>query len=259
MIFSENQVSPIGSKPEGMLFGIMLQRFDSYPTMAQAESKKNARLPDETCGKICGAVMTRGSLSGPAAPGRRRRDHFGRTFVRITLRIVGGLLAGLFHEAKQLAVNGVVAGCDIAFGQNGFTAIEIADETAGLAHEKNAGGHVPGRQIALPKAVEAAGGHPGEIERGGAEAAQAGEMILRGRDFVAPEHEIAPAVVRQPASDDGVGEPLPRGDADAPVVEESAFAAATMAPSRSSAIETAKCGMPCRKLVVPSSGSTIHR
>jgi len=45
MILSENQVSPIGSKPEGMLFGIMLQRFDSYPTMAQAESKKNARLP----------------------------------------------------------------------------------------------------------------------------------------------------------------------------------------------------------------------
>ena len=32
-----------------------------------------------------------------------------------------------------------------------------------------------------------------------------------------------------------------------------------MAPSRSSAIETAKCGMPWRKLVVPSSGSTIHR
>ncbi len=30
-------------------------------------------------------------------------------------------------------------------------------------------------------------------------------------------------------------------------------------PSRSSAIEMAKCGMPCRKLVVPSSGSTIQR
>jgi hypothetical protein len=26
--------------------------------MAQAESKKNARLPEEACGKICGAVMT---------------------------------------------------------------------------------------------------------------------------------------------------------------------------------------------------------
>jgi hypothetical protein len=28
--------------------------------MAQAESKKNARLPDKVCGKICGAVMTSG-------------------------------------------------------------------------------------------------------------------------------------------------------------------------------------------------------
>jgi hypothetical protein len=33
------------------------------PTMAQAESKKNARLPDETCGKICGAVMTSGEAA----------------------------------------------------------------------------------------------------------------------------------------------------------------------------------------------------
>jgi hypothetical protein len=46
MIFSENWYP---------LFRIML-----WPTMAQAESKKNARLPDETCGKICGAVMTSG-------------------------------------------------------------------------------------------------------------------------------------------------------------------------------------------------------
>src|SRR5437764_13434780 len=32
-----------------------------------------------------------------------------------------------------------------------------------------------------------------------------------------------------------------------------------ISPSRSSAIEIAKCGIPCRKLVVPSSGSTIQR
>jgi hypothetical protein len=38
-----------------------LARFNR--TMAQAESKKNARLPDEICGKVCGAVMT----SGPRA------------------------------------------------------------------------------------------------------------------------------------------------------------------------------------------------
>jgi len=30
-------------------------------------------------------------------------------------------------------------------------------------------------------------------------------------------------------------------------------------PSRSSAIDTAKCGMPCRKFSVPSSGSTMKR
>src|SRR5487761_686316 len=34
---------------------------------------------------------------------------------------------------------------------------------------------------------------------------------------------------------------------------------ATISPSRSAAIEIAKCGMPCRKLRVPSSGSTIQR
>ena len=34
---------------------------------------------------------------------------------------------------------------------------------------------------------------------------------------------------------------------------------ATIWPCRSSAIEMAKIGMPCRKLVVPSSGSTIQR
>ena len=113
----------------------------------------------------------------------------------------------------------------LALGEHGVTAVEVADKTAGLAHQKNPGGHVPGRQIALPEGVEAAGGDPGEIERGGAETAQAGEMILRGGDFVPPEREVAAAVMRQPAGDDGVGEPLPRGDADAPVVEEGALAA----------------------------------
>ena len=32
-----------------------------------------------------------------------------------------------------------------------------------------------------------------------------------------------------------------------------------ISPCCSSAIEIAQCGMPCRKLVVPSSGSTIQR
>ena len=47
------------------------------------------------------------------------------------------------------------------------------------------GGDVPRRQIALPVGIEPAGGDKGEVERGGAEAAQAGEMLLRGENFLA--------------------------------------------------------------------------
>ena len=36
--------------------------------------------------------------------------------------------------------------------------------------------------------------------------AQAGEMLLRGGDLVARQREIAAAVMRQAAGDDGVGE-----------------------------------------------------
>ena len=56
-------------------------------------------------------------------------------------------------------------------------------------------------------------------------AAQAREVVLRGGDFVASERKVAAAVMRQPASHDRLGKPLPRGDADTPVVEESALAA----------------------------------
>ena len=109
MIFPENRYPPRIKSGAGS-FRIML-----CPTMAQAESKKNARLPDEACGKICGTVMTSGKSSGSAAPGGRRCD-LGRTFIRITLWVVGGLLCGLLHEAKKLAVHGFIAGGDIAFG-----------------------------------------------------------------------------------------------------------------------------------------------
>ena len=99
-----------------------------------------------------------------------------------------------------------------------------AGEAAGFAHQEHAGGEVPRRKVALPIGVEAAGGDPGEIERRRAEAAQPGEVLLRGGDLPAGEGEIAAPVMRQPAGDDRIGEPLPRGDADAPVVEEGALA-----------------------------------
>ena len=67
--------------------------------------------------------------------------------------------------------------------ENVVAAVEIGHKAAGFAHQKDARGHVPRRQIALPIGVEPAGGDIGEIERGGAEAAQPGEMLLRGGDF----------------------------------------------------------------------------
>ncbi len=149
--------------------------------------------------------------------GGRRREVAGR--------VLGRCFPGLFKEAEKLAVHGLVAGGDMAVGKNGVAAVEIADKTAGLADQQHAGRQVPGRQITLPECVKAAGGDPGQIERRGAEAAQARIVLLRGGDFITAEHQIAAAIMRQPAGDDRVGEALPSGDADPPVVEESALAA----------------------------------
>ena len=104
-------------------------------------------------------------------------------------------------------------------------AVEIGDEAAGLAHQEEAGGDVPRREVALPIGVEAAGRDPGEIERRRAEAAQARDLRLHRGNLLAEQREVAAAEMRQPAGDDRVGEPLPRRDPQAPVVEEGALAA----------------------------------
>ena len=63
-------------------------------------------------------------------------------------------------------------------------AAKIGDEAARLADQQDAGGDVPEVEILLPEAVEAAGGDPGEIERGRAEAADAGDFRRdRAEDF----------------------------------------------------------------------------
>ena len=59
--------------------------------------------------------------------------------------------------------------------------VEIGDEAAGLAHDQGPGRHVPGREIALPIEVEAAGRDKREIERRGAEAAQPRDLVLDQR------------------------------------------------------------------------------
>ena len=83
--------------------------------------------------------------------------------------------------------------------EHGFAAIEVAHESAGLAHQQDAGRHVPRRQVALPVGVDATGRDPGEIERRRAEAAQSGDLLLDHLELLAEQREIAAAAVRQSA------------------------------------------------------------
>ena len=59
---------------------------------------------------------------------------------------------------------------------------EVGDEPAGFADQEHARGDVPGREMLLPEAVEPAGGHVGQVERGRAGPADtAGRAAPRAR------------------------------------------------------------------------------
>src|SRR6185312_1124343 len=96
---------------------------------------------------------------------------------------------------------------------------------AGLAHQDLAGRHVPGREVALPKTVKPAGGDEGYVERGRAEAAEAGDLVLQRGHLLERELMVAAADMRQPAGDHAFIQLAAAGDAQALVVEEGALAA----------------------------------
>src|SRR6266536_1726170 len=104
-------------------------------------------------------------------------------------------------------------------------AVEIGDETAGLAYQQQPRSHVPGRKIAFPIAVEPSRGHPGEIERGRSESPQSADLALYRRDLVAELRKIAAPAMRQPAGHDRIVEPTARRHPQASIVHECAFAA----------------------------------
>ena len=104
-------------------------------------------------------------------------------------------------------------------------AVDAAHDAAGFADDDRARGHVPLRQIALPIAVEAAGGDVGHVEGGGAEAAQAGDARLQFGHLVARQSVVAAADMRQAAGDHAFIELPAPGDAQPLVVEEGALAA----------------------------------
>ena len=89
----------------------------------------------------------------------------------------------------------------------------------------SAGRDVPGRDIALPVAVEPAGRDEGEVERRRAEPPQPRDLVLDGAEFAQAQLQIAAAEMRQAAGDHGIGQALARRHAQPLVVEERALAA----------------------------------
>src|SRR6266852_1127510 len=187
------------------------------PHANSPHNKAGARRKEEPPRSEAGAGGRAGGADGcvrmplPRVRGRLSRDRSRRPRLR--------------ERPQQVSVDRLVAGEDVAGRQHGLAAVEVGDEAAGLAHQRNSRRHVPRRKVALPIGVDAAGGDPGEIERGRPESPQAGDLVLHGIVLAARERDIAAAGVRERAGDDGVGEPLARRDPQAPIVEIGALAA----------------------------------
>ncbi len=129
------------------------------------------------------------------------------------------------QDLHQFGVHELVAADDMAGGQRVVVTADAGDEAAGFAHHDLAGRDVPGLQIALPVAVEAADGDEGHVERGGAEATEARDLVLQFADLAARLLVVAAADMRQAAGDHAFVELAPSGHAEPLVVEERALAA----------------------------------
>src|SRR5262249_1732122 len=82
------------------------------------------------------------------------------------------------EQPEQLMVHRVVPGNDRARAEHRVTAGEVAHKSTGFAHKQDPGCHVPGREIAFPIAVDAAGRDPGQIERRRTKAAKSRHLVL---------------------------------------------------------------------------------
>src|SRR5215467_6668706 len=134
-------------------------------------------------------------------------------------------LVRILERPQHFAVNVLVARENAAGLDHIVASVEIGDEAAGFAHQRDSRRHVPRRQPALPIGVEAAGRDPGEIERCGAESPQSGDPLLHRDMLAAREFHVAAAGMRERAGDSRVGEPLARRHPQPLIVEEGALAA----------------------------------
>ena len=67
-------------------------------------------------------------------------------------------------------------GDEVAVAEVPGCAVDAGEEAAGFVDEEGAGGDVPGLEVILPVGVEAASGEVGEVEGGGAGAADAADL-----------------------------------------------------------------------------------
>ena len=61
-----------------------------------------------------------------------------------------------------------ITGDDAGVLDAGIPTREVGDDTAGFSNEQAARGHIPGREVLLPEAIEATGRHIGKVDSGGA-------------------------------------------------------------------------------------------
>ena len=126
---------------------------------------------------------------GPSRRGKERPFAMTRGPFHPSGDVARPLRAGLADgEAQEFGVDGYGAGHDVAFHPGG-AAVPVGDDAAGFLDQQAAGRDVPGAERQFEEAVEDAFGDPGEVQAGGAGAAEIFEAGQGGghRDEVALE------------------------------------------------------------------------
>src|SRR5215469_4010287 len=129
------------------------------------------------------------------------------------------LAQDILDERTQGQVQVVVGGKHVTRRQHLVPAREVAHIPAGLAHQEDAGGDIPGREPEFPVAVVAPRRDIGKVERGGAGTPDAGDLAHHRRQGCKIARMVAALAEGDTGADHGIAEVAPRRDAKAPVVE----------------------------------------
>jgi hypothetical protein len=160
---------------------------------------------------VVGIRLGRGRHGAHAVAGAQLVVHVGE------LRVLG-------EQRHDLAVDARGAGQALALLEEVGLAREVADQAAGLGDQQRTRGHVPGVEAGLEEAVGEAGGHVGQVERGGAGAAQAGHAGHHVRHDGQVLLEVVAGAERKAGGHQALAQLGALGDADAPVVHVGAAA-----------------------------------